>query len=500
MLSSTVTRRLASRATARTMSTKTGAAVSSDAEPRFLEMVKMNFNNAAKYTGIDPGLLEVIKACNSLLRVNFPLRRDDGSTEVVRGYRAQHSHHRLPCKGGIRYADEVDLQEVEALASLMTYKCAVVDVPFGGAKGGISINPRNYSVHELELITRRYTMELKKYGFIGPGVDVPAPDVGTSAREMSWIKDTYTMLYGMDDISAAACVTGKPISQGGITGRTEATGLGLFFATRDFLNNKGFCEKHGITPGVKDKAVIVQGFGNVGFYASKFFQQAGAKVVGVVEYNGAVYNPDGLDVDALKEYQVSKGTVLGFPGAAKEAPADQAMSFMELECDVLVPAALEKQINKDNAARIKAKIIAEAANGPSTPMAEEILTKNGSVLLPDMLCNAGGVTVSYFEWLKNLQHVRFGRMTRKWEERGKKLLIDQLEKAGHNISEEDYDTLVTGPSERDIVYSGLEDTMAIAVNETLATAEKYNVSYRVAAFINSLKKIETTYRDAGLTF
>lgn len=453
----------------------------------------------AKYTGIEPGLLDVIKACNSLLRVNFPLRRDDGSTEVIRGYRAQHSHHRLPCKGGIRYADEVDLQEVEALASLMTYKCAVVDVPFGGAKGGISINPRNYSVHELELITRRYTMELKKYGFIGPGVDVPAPDVGSSAREMSWIKDTYTMLYGMDDISAAACVTGKPISQGGITGRTEATGLGLFYSTRDFLNDKGFCEKHGITPGVKDKTVIVQGFGNVGYYSSKFFEQAGSKVIAVVEYNGAVYNPDGLDVEALKEYQIAKGTVLGFPGATKEAPADKAMSFMEFECDILVPAALEKQINKDNAGRIKAKVISEAANGPTTPMAEEILMKNGSIVLPDMLCNAGGVTVSYFEWLKNLQHVRFGRMTRKWEERSKKLLIDQLQKTGHKISDEDYNILVTGPSERDIVYSGLEDTMAIAVQETLATAEKYNVSYRVAAFINALKKIETTYRDAGLT-
>lgn len=252
-------------------------------------------------------------------------------------------------------------------------------------------------------------MELKKYGFIGPGVDVPAPDVGTGAREMSWIKDTYTMLYGMDDVSASACVTGKPLSQGGIQGRTEATGLGLYYATRDFLADEAFCRSARISPGIAGKTVIVQGFGNVGYYAAKFFQEHGAKVIGVVEYNGGVFSSAGLDVEALKKHQASAKSLLGFAGAQRELGAEAAMALLEEPCDILVPAALEKQITKDNAPRIQARIISEGANGPTTPWAEEILNKKGCVVLPDMLMNAGGVTVSYFEWLKNLQHVRFGR-------------------------------------------------------------------------------------------
>lgn len=472
------------------------------AEPRFLEMVKMNFDYAVKYTNVDPGLLEIIKACNSLLRVNFPLRRDDGSVEVIRGYRAQHSHHRLPCKGGIRYADEVDLQEVEALASLMTYKCAAVDVPFGGAKGGVSINPKNYSVHELELITRRYTMELKKFGFIGPGIDVPAPDVGTGPREMSWVKDTYTSLFGMDDINSAACVTGKPLSQGGIAGRTEATGLGLYYATRDFLSNAAFCAQYRLTPGIKGKTVILQGFGNVGFYAAKFFAQHGAKVIGVVEYNGAVFNPAGLDVEALKAHQTASGSLLGFSGATRSLPAESALSGMEEECDILVPAALEKQITRENAGRIKAKLVSEGANGPTTPFAEEILASKGVPVLPDMLCNAGGVTVSYFEWVKNLSHIRMGRLTRKWEERSKRLMLEQVQAAQDGkvtLDAKQVAELVGGPSERDMVYSGLEDTMSVAVQETLATMAKHRVSPRVAAMVNAVNKIAMTYKDAGIT-
>jgi glutamate dehydrogenase (NAD(P)+) len=307
------------------------------------------------------------------------------------------------------------------------------------------------------------------------------------------------MLYGMDDIAAPACVTGKPLSQGGIQGRTEATGLGLFYATRDFLNNEEFCAKHGIKPGVAGKSVIVQGFGNVGFWAAKFFEQHGAKVVGVSEYNGAVYSSKGLNIEALKAHQTAKGSLLGFAGAESELPAESAITMIERECDILVPAALEKQITKDNAGRIKAKVISEGANGPTTPWAEEILEKNGSVVLPDMLMNAGGVTVSYFEWLKNLQHVRFGRMTKKWEERSKLVMLEQLSKLGAKMDPKEVKALIQGPSERDIVYSGLEDTMAQAVQETYQTAQKYGCNYRIAGFINAVKKIETTYRDAGLT-
>jgi glutamate dehydrogenase (NAD(P)+) len=462
-------------------------------------MVKMNFDRAAKYTGFTEDMLDVMKSCNAVLRVSFPLRRDDGSIEVIRGYRAQHSHHRLPCKGGIRYG-EVDLQEVEALASLMTYKCAVVDVPYGGAKGGVAINPRDYSVHELELITRRYTMELRKYGFIGPGVDVPAPDVGTGPREMSWIKDTYTMLYGMDDISAPACVTGKPLSQGGIQGRTEATGLGVFFGTKEFLENEEEMKRVGITPGLKGKTVTVQGFGNVGYYAGKFFSEYGCPVTTVIEYNGAVHNPEGLDIEALKAYHLDNGTLLGFSGATKSWTAETALEALGTDCDVLIPAALERQINKDNAHIIKAKVVAEGANGPVTPFAEDMLSSKGVIVLPDMLMNAGGVTVSYFEWLKNLQHVRFGRMTKKWEERFRGTVLQELEKSGAGAMDPDARKFfIRGPSELDIVRSGLEDSMSAAVSETVTTAAKMKISYRMAAFVNALNKIETTYREAGIT-
>mmetsp|Transcript_14420 Transcript_14420/g.28478 ORF Transcript_14420/g.28478 Transcript_14420/m.28478 type:complete len:421 (+) Transcript_14420:244-1506(+) len=371
-----------------------------DGEPRFLECVKINFDTAASHLTVNPGLLEVIKACNSVLRISFPLRRDNGDIEVIKAYRAQHSHHWQPTKGGVRFSDLVDLQEVEALASLMTYKCAVVNVPFGGAKGGVAIDPKKYSVMELERITRRYTVELHKYGFLGPGIDVPAPDMGTGPREMSWMKDTYTMLYGQSDLAAAGVVTGKPLNGGGIDGRTEATGLGVYMATKEFLESDFFCTKHSFSPGVPGKSVIVQGFGNVGFWAAKFFSEAGAQVVGVVEFNSAVYKSSGLDIDKLQEYRKETGTLEGFPGAEKSCGAAEAPSFMEFECDILVPAALEKSINRSNAPNIKAKIIAEGANGPTTPAAEEMLIAKGSVVLPDMLMNAGGVIVSYFERLQ----------------------------------------------------------------------------------------------------
>ncbi len=384
----------------------------------------------------------------------------------------------------------------------MTYKCAVVDVPFGGAKGGVAVNPRNYSTHELELITRRYTMELKKYGFIGPGVDVPAPDMGTGPREMSWIKDTYTMLYGMDDVSSSACVTGKPPSQGGIAGRVEATGLGVFCGTRDFMFMEEEVSKLGMEPGIRGKDVIVQGFGNVGFYAAKFFSEAGAKVTGIIEYNSAVYNPEGLDIEALKEHHKKTGTLSGFAGATEELPEEKATDMLAYQCDILAPCALERTINKDNAHTIKAKLVVEGANGPVTPFAEDIMLKQGTVVLPDMLMNAGGVTVSYFEWLKNLQHVRFGRMTKKWEERSKRIVLDEINRLSPNgvgMSVEAARKFVSGPSEVDIVYSGLEDTMNESLNQTVNTANRLKCSYREAAFVNALSKIATCYREAGLT-
>jgi len=473
-----------------------------ESEPRFLEMVKINFDKAVKVAKVEKDLAEVIKACNSLLRVNFPLRRDDGSVEMISGYRAQHKHHRLPCKGGIRYAEGVDLQEVEALASLMSYKCAVVDVPYGGAKGGVRVNPKNYSVRELELITRRYTSELKKYGFIGPGVDVPAPDMNTGAREMAWIMDTYTMLYGMEDVSAAACVTGKPLCLGGIAGRTEATGLGVYYATKYFLADKKVQEKCGLTDDMRGKTVVVQGFGNVGSYAAEFFQNlGGAKIISIVEWDCALLNPDGLDIAALNAWKASnKGSINGFPGAKTILTGSRIKEGLELECDILVPAALEKQIHMENAGRIKARVIAEGANGPVTPKGEEILLSKGTLVIPDILCNAGGVTVSYFEWLKNLQHVRFGRMTKQWEEKQKHFIIGALESvSGVKIDPSKRKAFLAGPTERDIVYSGLEDTMRAATNNVVGIAHTRDCTYRVAAFASAVEKIAQVYRASGFT-
>jgi len=461
-------------------------------------MVKLFFDNAAKSTNVDPGLLDTIKQCNSALRVNIPIIRDNGELVSFAAYRAQHSHHRLPTKGGIRYALDVNLQEVEALASLMTYKCAMVNVPFGGAKGGIRIDPSKYSVRELERVTRRYTMEFAKKGFIGPGVDVPAPDMGTGSREMGWIKDTYQQLYGETDINTMACVTGKPLSQGGIDGRTEATGLGVYYGTRQIFNDPYYLEKMGTTKGLAGKTMVIQGFGNVGYWAGKFFSDWGkCKIIAVAEYNGAAYNEHGLDVDALLKWKQEHKTFAGFPGMTKFI--ENPLEALEIECDILCPAANEKQITRDNVHKIKTKIILEAANGPTTPYADMVLFEKGVQIIPDMLLNAGGVTVSYFEWLKNLSHVRFGRLTKRWEEQGKRDMFNLV--ANHAASPpsmEEYEQLMQGPGEKDLVYSGLEDTMVQAIADMKKEQMAHNTSMRNAAFISVIYKIARVYADAGV--
>src|SRR5690606_33809219 len=388
----------------------------------FFESVQRNFDKAAQFTRFDQGILAQIKACNSILRVKFPVKIGD-SIEVIEAYRVQHSHHKLPCKGGIRFSMEVDQEEVMALAALMTYKCAIVNVPFGGGKGGIKIDSRKYSAFELEKITRRYTSELCKKNFIGPGIDVPAPDYGTGAREMSWIVDTYSSL-NPNNIDAQACVTGKPVSQGGVRGRTEATGLGVFFGVREACSFQDDMEKLGLTTGIAGKRVIVQGLGNVGYHAAKYFQEAGAKLVGLIEYNGAIYDENGLDVDQVQAHRQTTGGILNYPGAINFSnPAEG----LEQACDILIPAALESVIHKDNADRIQAKIVGEAANGPLTSEADVILNNKGILVIPDIYLNAGGVTVSYFEWLKNLSHVRYGRLEKRFEENMYNELIDIIE-------------------------------------------------------------------------
>jgi glutamate dehydrogenase (NAD(P)+) len=462
----------------------------------FFDAVSKSFDKAAKFTQFDPGLLEQIKQCNSVLRMNFPVRIGD-KIEVIKAYRVQHSQHKLPCKGGIRFSDMVNLDEVMALAALMTYKCAIVNVPFGGAKGGIAINPRNYSAYDLERITRRYTTELVKKKFIGPGEDVPAPDYGTGEREMSWILDTY-MAMNPGEVDAMACVTGKPITQGGVRGRKEATGLGVFYGVREVWSMPDMMQRLGLTTGIKGKKVVVQGLGNVGYHSAKFFHEAGALIVGLAEYEGAIANPEGLDVEAVVAHRKANGSILNFPGATNISNSPDAL---ELPCDILIPAALENVINGENAPRIHAKIIGEAANGPLTPEADEVFIAKGTLVIPDMYLNAGGVTVSYFEWLKNLSHVRYGRLEKRFTENQNIGIVEQIEKlTGHRIEEDARKKLVHGPDEVDLVYSGLEETMITATREIIECWKSNPdiTDMRTASFVVAINKVAKIYGQLGI--
>ena len=471
--------------------------MSSNQHYSFFQSVERSFDKAAKFTKVDHGILEQIKACNSVLQMRFPIKRDDGTIEVIEAYRVQHSHHKTPCKGGIRFSDEVNQDEVMALASLMTYKCAIVNVPFGGGKGGIKINPRNYSVYELEKITRRYTSELVKKNFIGPGIDVPAPDYGTGAREMSWIVDTYQSLKP-GEIDAAGCVTGKPVTQGGVRGRTEATGLGVYFGIREVCNMPEVMQKQGLQTGIQGKTVVVQGLGNVGYHSAMFFRQGGAKVIALAEYEGAIYNAEGLNEEEVFQHRKATGSILNFPGVTN---LEKNTDALELECDILIPAALENVINGENAPRIKAKIIGEAANGPCTPEADEIFQQKGILCVPDMYLNAGGVTVSYFEWLKNLSHVRYGRMEKRFTENLNTHILGQIESlTGKKVEDGERAFIMHGPEEVDLVHSGLEETMITATREIMEIwlGNPDIPDMRTAAYVNAINKVATSYVELGI--
>ncbi|MEO7445548.1 MAG: Glu/Leu/Phe/Val dehydrogenase [Ferruginibacter sp.] len=471
--------------------------MSANQEYSFFKSVERSFDKAAKFTKFDAGLLNQIKACNSVYQMRFPLKRDDGTLEVIEAYRVQHSQHKTPCKGGIRFSDEVNQDEVMALASLMTYKCAIVNVPFGGGKGGIKINPRNYSTYELEKITRRYTAELVKKNFIGPGIDVPAPDYGTGEREMAWIVDTYASLKP-GEIDAAGCVTGKPVTQGGVRGRKEATGLGVFYGIREVCNMTDVMKKLGLENGVEGKKVVIQGLGNVGYHSAQFFREAGAKVIALAEYEGAIMNVDGLNELDVWLHRNKTGSILNFPGAINLASNTDAL---ELECDILIPAALENVINAENAPRIRAKIIGEAANGPCTPEADEIFIQKGILCVPDMYLNAGGVTVSYFEWLKNLSHVRYGRLEKRFTENLNTHILGQIEEmTGKTVSDKERKFIMHGPEEVDLVHSGLEETMITATREIMEIwlTNPAIPDMRTAAYVNAINKVATSYAELGI--
>lgn len=466
-------------------------------EPKFSVQVNRNFDRAAAYTKHPAGLLKQIKICNSVYYMTFPLKRDDGSIEAIQAWRAEHSQHRTPVKGGIRFSIAVSEDEVMALAALMTYKCALVDVPFGGAKGGVKISRLRYSKAELERITRRYTYELIRKNFIDPGIDVPAPDYGTGPQEMAWILDTYNH-FASSKLDSIACVTGKPVSQGGVRGRTEATGRGVFYGIREACRDGDDMKRIGLEPGLEGKTIAVQGLGNVGYHSAKFLQQVGAKIIGLSEREGAIFDQRGLDVDAILQHRRETQSILNYPGAENLKSTDD---ILEVECDILIPAALENQIGMHNVSKVKAKIIGEAANGPVTSDAHQALIKRGVMIIPDTYLNAGGVTVSYFEWLKNLSHVRFGRMERLFEEGAFGSILHGIEEmTGKKFAPDVFQRIAHGADELDLVNSGLEETMINAYHEIREVKHQHKdeIGLRTAAFIVAINKVATSYLELGI--
>ena len=471
-------------------------------EPSFRESVDLMFNRAAALMDLPPGLEEKIRVCNATYTVRFGVRLR-GQIHTFTGYRSVHSEHMEPVKGGIRYAMAVNQDEVEALAALMTYKCALVEAPFGGSKGGLRIDPRKYEEHELEQITRRFAYELAKRDLINPSQNVPAPDMGTGEREMAWIADQYARM-NTTDINARACVTGKPLNAGGISGRVEATGRGIQYALREFFRHPEDVKKAGLSGSLDGKRVIVQGLGNVGYHAAKFLsEEDGSLIAGIIERDGALYDPEGIDVEAVHQWIAKHGGVKGYPDATHTA---EGPAVLEEECDILIPAALEGVINLSNAERIKAPLIIEAANGPVTAGADEVLRKKGTVIIPDMYANAGGVTVSYFEWVKNLSHIRFGRMQRRQEEARHELIVKELERLDRylgdawSMSPDFKAKYLKGADELELVRSGLDDTMRIAyqaMSEVWHDRDDVD-DLRTAAYIVSIDRVAKSYRAKGL--
>ena len=463
----------------------------------FRQSVDHMVDRALQVMELDSGIANAIKACTSVLQVTFPVTIKD-KIEMFTGWRAVHSIHRLPSKGGIRYALSVDQFEVEALAALMTYKCAIVNVPFGGSKGGLYIDPNEYTRNELQLITRRFTRELAKKGFLSPSTNVPAPDVGTGQREMAWIADTYKHLYP-EDINHVACVTGKPVEHGGICGRTEATGRGVQYALQEFFRHPEEVRAAGLDSGLEGQRIIVQGLGNVGYHSAKFLsEEDGAKIIAVIERDGAIVNKDGIHIEELRFHINDHQGVKGFAGGEY---VEDGTSILEMECDILIPAALESVINEHNAGDIKAKLIAEAANGPVTFEADRILRARNIKILPDAYMNAGGVIVSYFEWVRNLSHVRFGRLERRFDESRGNCIVHALENmTGKDVPDHIKANLGRGADEFDLVRSGLDDSMRQGMQEIIDTYNRNDKieDYRTAAYVIALSKLSRSYLDIGV--
>ena len=463
----------------------------------FSSSVDQMADRAFAVMDMEPGIAETIKACDAIIEVNFSVTLKRG-IESFTGWRATHSTHRLPAKGGIRFAPIVDQDEVEALAALMTYKCAIVDVPFGGSKGGLIIDPTKYDRDDVQIITRRFARELIRKDFISPSTNVPAPDMGTGEREMAWIADTYKNLHP-ENLNYAACVTGKPVHHGGIRGRIEATGRGVVYAMREFFRHPKDVKRTGMDGGLGGKCIVIQGLGNVGYYAGKLLdEEDDAKIIAIIEKDGALINEEGMSVQRVREYINAHKTIKGFPDASF---TENGKAVLEMECDILLPAAMEAQITAENAGRINTRLIVEAANGPVTFTGDEILRERKITIIPDAYVNAGGVTVSYFEWIRNLSHIRFGRMERRYDEMKGQHFISALE----NMTQKDVPDwmqreIVKGADELDLVRSGLDDTMRNAyqeLSETLESNDKVE-DFRTAAYVVSISKIARSYLDLGI--
>jgi len=476
--------------------------MSAKREPTFRESVDLMFNRAVSLMDLAPGLEEKIRVCNATYTVRFGVRLR-GQIHTFTGYRSVHSEHMEPVKGGIRYAMAVNQDEVEALAALMSYKCAIVEVPFGGSKGGLRLDPREWEEHELEQITRRFAFELIKRDLINPAQNVPAPDMGTGEREMAWIADQYKRM-ATTDINYRACVTGKPVNGGGIQGRTEATGRGVQYALREFFRHPEDVARAGLSGTLDGKRVVVQGLGNVGYHAAKFLaEEDGCRITAIIERDGALIDEDGLDVEAIRNWIARHGGVDGYPDGRYVRDGSKVL---EHECDILVPSALEGVINLENAERITAPLLIEAANGPVTAGADDILREKGTVIIPDMYANAGGVTVSYFEWVKNLSHIRFGRIGRRQEEARHELIVKELERLNRGlgdaweISPDFKQKYLRGAGELELVRSGLDDTMRAAYQSMREIwQDREDVAdLRTAAYLVSIARVADSYRAMGL--
>ena len=462
----------------------------------FLNSTNKLFDQALSYTEISPDLAKRIRVSNSTYTINFGVKLRD-EIHTFTGWRSVHSEHFEPAKGGIRYDINASQEEVEALAALMTYKCAIIEVPYGGSKGALKINPKDWTKSEIEKITRRFAQELIKRDLIHPAQNVPAPDVGTGAEEMAWIADEYRRIYPTD-INALACVTGKPIQKGGLVGRSEATGRGVQYIIREFFRHEEDYLKAGFKGGLKDKKVVVQGLGNVGYHAAKFLQEEdGCRIVCVMEHNGAILNPDGLNVKKIKQYQSEHGS---FEGCSEGKFETNTSECLTMKCDILIPAAKENVIDKTNAEGIQAKLIVEAANGPITFEADGLLNDRNITIIPDIMANAGGVAVSYFEWIRNLRHIRFGRLEKRRNAFQFDTLISAIETmTGKEMPEKFKEQFIEGANEIDLVRSGLDDMMREAYQKVRESMIENDIpNLRTAAYKVALDRIAVSYDSIGL--